>query len=43
MADSHSYRPSMGTEFFAPMLGRLSRRCGFYRGLETPVGRVSHR
>ena len=43
MADSHSHPPSTGAEFFALMLDRLSRRCGCYRGLETPVGKVSHR
>jgi hypothetical protein len=42
MADSHSHRPSTGAEFFALMLDGLSRRRGCYRGLETPVGKVSH-
>jgi hypothetical protein len=42
MADTHSHRPSTGTEFFALMLDGLSRRCGCYRGLQTPVGKVSH-
>lgn len=42
MADSHSRRPSAGAEFFALMLDGLSRRYGRYRGLQTPVGKVSH-
>ena len=42
IADSHSNRPSTGAEFFALMLDWLSRRCDCYRGLESPVGNVSH-
>jgi hypothetical protein len=43
MADSHSHRLSTGAGILALTLDGLSRRCGCYRSLETPVGKVSHR